>query len=249
LFDDAKRLIRVDMSELSEKHAVARLIGAPPGYIGHDQGAPFIDQIRTQPYSVVLFDEIEKAHPDVYDICLQIFDEGKLTDGRGRSASFRDAVVIMTSNLGASDKERRRIGLMGDGAEPRDATAAYEQRLRDAVVERFRPELRSRIQKEVFFYPLSIDVLEKIVDRTLELVNERLQPYELSVQLTADCRRALASRGLNPALGARPLEQAVHELIEQPLTRMILDGTIARGQYLIARLDGEAITFEPGQLT
>jgi ATP-dependent Clp protease ATP-binding subunit ClpC len=260
LFGDERRLIRIDMSEFSEKHAVARLIGAPPGYVGHEEGGQLTDQVRTHPYSVVLFDELEKAHPDVYGLFLQILDEGRLTDARGRSASFQDAIVVFTSNLGSQSvvAPRRRIGIAvaGSGGPEAGGHGAAdargrltddegdEKRLLDAVAAHLTPELRSRIPNTVVFRPLGREVLGLILDKVLGRVNQGLSAQGLRLCLSPRIREALLDRAAVADLGARPLEQAVHEMIELPLSRWVLSGAFTRGQSLVAELAGEEVRFD-----
>jgi ATP-dependent Clp protease ATP-binding subunit ClpC len=269
LFDDERRLIRVDMSEYGEKHSVARLVGAPPGYIGHDEGGQLTDPVRNNPYSVVLFDEIEKGHPEVFDLFLQIFDEGHLTDSRSRRASFTEAVNILTSNLGSQPGKTARpparpIGVALEdaaGAAERESDAAtiplkslhraarnqepvpsgekdYEERYRGAVAKALRPELVNRIQKQIVFKPLGREVIEQIIDKIIARVNMGLTAQDIIVQLTVSARDVLMARGYSEPLGARAMERAVHDLIEEPLGRLILEGKVTRGHRL--RILGEA---------
>jgi ATP-dependent Clp protease ATP-binding subunit ClpC len=232
LFDDERRLLRFDMSEYSEKHAVARLFGAPPGYVGHDEGGQLTDRVRTHPYSVVLFDEIEKAHPSALDVFLQIFDEGQLTDGRGRRASFSETVVILTSNLGSGPVARRRAiggafgaasgGVGGGGDE-------LAQRVREAVAATLRPELRNRIDKEIVFHALSVTVVAGIVDKLVARLNDGLRDRRITVSLDEAARTVLMKEGYSEERGAREMERAVQKLLGQPLSRLILEGRLREG--------------------
>jgi ATP-dependent Clp protease ATP-binding subunit ClpC len=258
LFDDEERLIRIDMSEYAERHAVARLIGAPPGYVGHDEGGQLTDRVRAQPHSVVLFDEIEKAHPDVFDLFLQIFDEGHLTDGRGRRAAFSDAVVVMTSNLGgrgrvapkpmgfAPDVAGRRGEAEAPGAAAPEGGEApdYEEPFREAVAAALRPELLNRIQKLIAFRPLTPQAVERILDKVLRGVNAALASQRIVVELDASARAVLMERGFSEEFGARAMERAVHELLEAPLGRAVLAGEVREGQRLRAVAREGALSFE-----
>ena len=235
LFDDETRMIRIDMSEYGEKHSVARLIGAPPGFVGHDEGGQLTDAIRSQPYSVVLFDEVEKAHPSVFDVFLQIFDDGRLTDGRGRTASFAEAVIIMTSNLGTAGEAEEAKG--GIGFNPVEDLTRPVIRT-DAVAAAFRPELRNRIQKEVVFQPLGPEVLGQVLEKQLERLRARLAEKRIRLELDEAARAILLKEGYNPRMGARPLERTVQRLIQEPLARMILAGEAPEGA--LVRAKGEA---------
>jgi ATP-dependent Clp protease ATP-binding subunit ClpC len=248
LFGSEDHLIRFDMSEYSEKHSVAKLIGAPPGYIGYDQGGLLTDRVRNQPYSVVLFDEVEKAHPEVFDLFLQIFDEGRLTDSRGRRAGFADTIVILTSNLGGSalPKPGRKIGLApsGAGASEAAAMAAYEERVREAVSRFFRPELRNRIHREILFHPLGAEVIERILEGLVDRLNARLAPRGVRVEVSPAARAALMERGYDPEMGARAMQRAVSDLIEEPLSQTLMSERIPPGSRLRVEMDGEAARFD-----
>ncbi len=257
LFRDERRLIRIDMSEYGEKHSVAKLIGSPPGYVGHEEGGQLTDQVRSHPYSVVLFDEIEKAHPEVFDLFLQIFDEGQLTDSRGRRARFSEAVVILTSNLGAAAvRDRARpIGVELGGstsgktqvqhkpayalgqAEPtisyqHDAPPpdeAYERPFREAAAKALRPELLNRIQQLVVFYPLTEEVVRGIVDKILAGLRSRLRERNINVELSESAYALLMERGFDPNFGAREMERTVDRLLVQPLGKALLEGRFTEG--------------------
>jgi ATP-dependent Clp protease ATP-binding subunit ClpC len=243
LFDDERRLIRVDMSEYMEKHAVSRLIGAPPGYIGHDDEGQLSGPVRTSPFSVVLFDEVEKAHPDVLDLFLQIFDEGRLTDARGRRVSFSETVIILTSNLGArAEAPAPPIGfslpetrVAAPAAEP--ARDAYCQRIMDAVGQTLRPELLNRIQRVVFFYPLDEDAIRRIIDKVLARLRTQLRERDVDVKLTDGAYAVLMREGFDPRFGAREMERAIDRLLVQPLAKALLAGRLAEGTTV--RVDAE----------
>ena len=217
LFDSEEALIRIDMSEYMEKHAVSRLVGSPPGYVGYDEGGQLTEAVRRRPYCVILFDEIEKAHPDVFNILLQILDEGRLTDSHGRTVDFKNAVVIMTSNIGSEDLLE---GIARDGLIRDDVRGSVMRQLRAA----FRPEFFNRIDETVLFKPLSMADLKKIVDIQVALLNVRLAERSLSVVLTDAAKEHVAANGYDPVYGARPLKRYISRSIETPLARKIISG-------------------------
>jgi ATP-dependent Clp protease ATP-binding subunit ClpB len=226
LFDDEQAMVRIDMSEYMERHAVARLIGAPPGYVGYEEGGQLSEAVRRRPYSVVLFDEIEKAHPEVFNVLLQVLDDGRLTDGQGRTVDFRNAVIIMTSNLGSSY-------LLGDGTDQ----DANRERVMEALRAAFRPEFLNRIDEIVIFAPLSRSQIGEIVEIQLDRVKERLAERGIQLQLTSEAREWLGSRGYDPTFGARPLKRVIQRELLDPLAMKLLDGEIR---------DGDAVTVEVG---
>ena len=219
LFDDEKALVRIDMSEYTEKHSVSRLVGAPPGYIGYEQGGQLTEAVRRRPYSVILLDELEKAHPEVYPLLLQMLDDGRLTDGQGRTVDFRQCLVIMTSNLGSAP---------GD---------TVEQALR----RHFRPEFLNRIDEMVTFQPLSMSSIEKIVDIQLVRLQNRLKSIRIQLQLSPEARRWLAQRGWDPEFGARPLKRTMQRLLENPLSKLLLEGNLKPGGTVLAQVEGERL--------
>jgi ATP-dependent Clp protease ATP-binding subunit ClpB len=219
LFDDERAMIRLDMSEYMEKHSVARMLGAPPGYVGYDEGGQLTEQVRRRPYSVLLFDEIEKAHPDVFNILLQILEDGRLTDGKGRKVDFRNAVLVMTSNVGSTALFELA------GSDPERARKEALEALRAA----FRPEFLNRVDDIVLFNPLRREQLETIVDLQLARVKELLAARDVSIELTPAARSLILAEGYDPAYGARPLRRAVQRLIQDPLALEILDGRVLPG--------------------
>ena len=233
LFDDEQALIRLDMSEYQEKHTVARMFGAPPGYVGYDEGGQLTEAVRRRPYSVVLFDEIEKAHPDVFNVLLQILDDGRLTDGQGRTIDFRNTVVIMTSNLGGP-----MIQEMGgqDFEVVRNAVTAV-------LREHFRPEFLNRIDDIIVFKALSEDQLTSIVDIQLSRLERRLAERRVTLQVGDGARRLLATRGWDPVYGARPLKRAIQRLVQDPLAMMLLEGKFSDGDTIRVDANGEQLTF------
>ncbi len=241
LFDDEHAMIRIDMSEYQEKHTVARLLGAPPGYVGFEEGGQLTEAVRRRPYSVILFDEIEKAHQDVFNVLLQILDDGRLTDGQGRTVDFRNTIVTMTSNVGSQRILGYRGAFDGDGY----------QRMKDAVLEEmrqhFRPEFLNRVDETIVFHALSEEHLKQILEIQMERLRARLAERHITLALTEEAAGHLVRAGYDPNYGARPLKRAIQREIETPLARLILKGEVRDGQVLLAGLDstrGE-LTFAP----
>ncbi len=233
LFDDEQALIRLDMSEYQEKHTVARMLGAPPGYVGYDEGGQLTEAVRRRPYSVVLFDEIEKAHPDVFNVLLQILDDGRLTDGQGRTVDFRNTVLIMTSNLGGQliqDMSGRSFD------EVREAVMAV---LRD----QFRPEFLNRVDDIIVFKSLTQEQLGAIVDIQLARLRKRLEDRKISLTVTDAARKLLIERGWDPVYGARPLKRAIQRLVQDPLAMLLLEGTFTDGDAVEVDIKGDQLTF------
>ncbi|MFN3533809.1 MAG: ATP-dependent chaperone ClpB [Desulfatiglandales bacterium] len=233
LFNDEKFMIRLDMSEFMEKHSVARLIGAPPGYVGYEEGGYLTEAVRTHPYSVVLLDEIEKAHPEVFNVLLQILDDGRLTDGKGRTVDFRNTVLIMTSNIGShwiqelAQKDR----------------AEMERRVMDALKNTFRPEFLNRIDEIIIFNPLGREEIEKIVEIQIGLLARRLADKNIGITITDRAKRFLAEKGFDPVYGARPLKRTIQRLIQDPLAAKILDGSVREGSNITVDVEGGNIIF------
>ena len=237
LFDDERAMVRLDMSEYMEKHSVARMIGAPPGYIGYDEGGQLTEAVRRRPYSVVLFDEIEKAHPDVFNILLSILDEGRLTDSQGRTVDFRNTVLIMTSNLGS-----HHIVESGAVASP-EAWARVEERVRGELRNHFRPEFLNRVDDIVVFRPLSREDIDHIVDLQLVRLDKLLAERHLTLELTPAARELLADRGYDPVYGARPLKRVIQMMLQNPMALTLLEGGYAPGDRIVADRDGDHIRF------
>lgn len=254
LFDDENKLIRFDMSEFMEKHTVSKLIGAPPGYVGYEEEGQLTGRVRTNPYSVLLFDEIEKAHPDVSNIFLQIFDEGRLTDSQGRRADFRSTVIIMTSNLGTAGVSRQKphIGIPvseGEaGVEPQRAGGIdrerYQQAILTAVKGALSPELFNRIRKVIIFYPLTREDTRKIIDKLLGKVKERLVKRALDLEVEGSVYDILMEKGYSEAYGVREMERTVEDLISVPLANEILSDRFSAGQTIVAKAQEGKIIFE-----
>ncbi|MGA7648461.1 MAG: ATP-dependent chaperone ClpB, partial [Terriglobales bacterium] len=233
LFDDERAMIRIDMSEYMEKHAVSRLIGAPPGYVGYEEGGQLTEQVRRHPYAVVLFDEIEKAHPDVFNILLQIMDDGRLTDGKGRHVDFKNTVIIMTSNLGSAYLQSESVR----------SAAGFEEaskQVMGALHGHFKPEFLNRVDDVIIFHPLGKEQLVKIVDLRLEDLRRLLADRKISLELTDSAKELLFTEGYDPNFGARPLKRAIQKLVQDPLALKILDGEVLHGDHVIVDADKKA---------
>jgi len=233
LFDDEQAIVRIDMSEYMEKHAVSRLIGAPPGYVGYDEGGQLTEQVRRRPHSIVLFDEIEKAHPEVFNVLLQLMDEGRLTDGQGRTVDFRHTVVIMTSNLGSryADEPEQKM----------------REKMEEALHQAFRPEFLNRIDETLIFRRLTKQELERIVDIQFARLQDRLEERGITIALTEAARKTLAERGYDPAFGARPLKRLIQKEIENPLARRILGSEFGEGDAIEVDAHEGALTFRKSE--
>jgi ATP-dependent Clp protease ATP-binding subunit ClpB len=231
MFDDERAMIRIDMSEYMEKHTVARLIGAPPGYVGYDEGGQLTEAVRRRPYSVILFDEIEKAHPDVFNVLLQLLDDGRLTDGQGRTVDFRNTVVIMTSNLGSH--------LFRDYTQPEKVRPLVMQELRNAL----RPEFLNRIDEIVIFSPLDRSQLARIVEIQLGQLRRRLADRRIELEITDAAKELLGREGYDPTFGARPLKRTIQRRIQDPLALRLLEGEFKDGDIVTVDAVGDEIVF------
>jgi ATP-dependent Clp protease ATP-binding subunit ClpB len=235
LFDDEHAMVRIDMSEYSEKHSVARLVGAPPGYVGYEEGGQLTEAVRRRPYSVVLLDEVEKAHPEIFDVLLQVLDDGRLTDGQGRTVDFRNTILILTSNLGTSGFDLT----VDEALDPVQARLDRRQRVDAAVRAAFKPEFLNRLDAQVVFDPLSTVELGRIVDIQVAKLARRLADRRLELEVTPGARDWLAIAGYEPAFGARPLRRLVQSSIGDPLARKLLAGEIRDGQTVLVDVDIE----------
>ncbi|MEP9354620.1 ATP-dependent chaperone ClpB [Xanthobacter sp. KR7-65] len=247
LFDDETAMVRIDMSEYMEKHSVSRLIGAPPGYVGYDEGGALTEAVRRRPYQVVLFDEVEKAHPDVFNVLLQVLDDGRLTDGQGRTVDFRNVLIVMTSNLGAEylSDPRQPMGFKvpsHDGEQLVSDEEAYDM-VMGAVRRHFRPEFINRIDEIVMFHRLKRDQLDHIVDIQLGRLRKLLEDRKITIELSPEARSFLAEKGYDPAYGARPLKRTIQKLVQDPLAEQILAGTILDGAKVKVGLENGHLTF------
>lgn len=226
LFDDENNMVRIDMSEYMEKHSVARLIGAPPGYVGYDEGGQLTEAVRRKPYSVVLFDEVEKAHPDVFNVLLQVLDDGRITDSKGKTVDFKNTILIMTSNIGS---HYLLEGIDQYGNVGKEA----EQMVLGDLQNHFRPEFLNRLDETILFKPLTRDNIRQIVDLLVADVNKRLEERELKVELTEAAKAFVTEHGYDPAYGARPLRRYIQKHVETLAARIILQGDIHQGQMIV----------------
>jgi len=243
LFDDERAMIRLDMSEYMEKHSVARMIGSPPGYVGFEEGGGLTEAVRRRPYSVILLDEIEKAHPDVFNILLQILDDGRLTDGHGRTVDFRQTVVIMTSNVGAASIAKATpIGFtQTDGGE-----IGYEdmkKKILDELRKTFKPEFLNRVDEIVIFRGLGRDEISRIVDIQLGYLAERMAERRLAVEVTDAAKEVIVGEGFDPVYGARPLKRAIQKLVQDPLAMKMLEGEFTDGDVVLVDASDGKIAF------
>jgi ATP-dependent Clp protease ATP-binding subunit ClpB len=235
LFDTEEALIRIDMSEYMEKHSVSRLIGAPPGYVGYEEGGQLTEAVRRRPYSVILFDEIEKAHPEVFHIFLQILDDGRLTDGKGRTVDFRNTLILMTSNIGSH--------LIAE-AQSRGASYREIQSLvHKEMLHTFRPEFLNRIDEILVFHPLDREILNRIVEIQLRDLRKRLSEQRIELELSDPAREFLVERGYDPVYGARPLKRAIQEYLLNPLAQEILAGRVLPGSRVFVDRQGDTLIF------
>ncbi len=247
LFGDENAVIRLDMSEYMEKHSVSKLVGSPPGYVGYEEGGQLTERVRRRPYSVILFDEIEKAHPDVFNILLQLLDDGRLTDAKGRVVDFKNTVVIMTSNIGASRiKKQKTLGfaVSGDGEK-----AEYEKMkdtINDELKRTFRPEFLNRIDETIIFHALNEEHIKKIVDLMIKKLEERLSKLNIDISVTEKAKDYIGKEGYDPTFGARPLERAIRKLVEDQLSEEMLKGNISKNDKINIDYNGEKLTINKG---
>jgi ATP-dependent Clp protease ATP-binding subunit ClpC len=244
LFGDESHMVRIDMSEYMEKHTVSRLIGSPPGYVGYDEGGQLTEKVRRKPYSVVLFDEIEKAHPDVFNILLQILEDGRLTDSTGRLVDFRNTVIIMTSNVGARNiVEPKRLGFV---AAIEDAARDYEEmkkNVMDELKKTFRPEFINRVDELIVFHPLTQENINDIAALMLKEVSSRLKNMDITLTADKGVKEYLANKGYDKAFGARPLRRTIQNLVEDKLAEEMLDGNIKEGDRVKIVVEDEKLKF------
>src|SRR5919112_808954 len=241
LFDDERSMIRLDMSEYMEKHAVARMIGAPPGYVGYEEGGQLTEAVRRRPYSVILFDEIEKAHPDVFNVLLQILDDGRLTDSQGRLVDFRNSVIIMTSNIGSGY-------IVDAGVQSDTGWERVEERVRDELRNHFRPEFLNRVDDIIVFRQLSRDDLVQIVDLQLASLRQTLAERHIALQVTPEAKMLIAAQGYDPVYGARPLKRVIQRLLQNAIALELLEGNFHEGDNIRVERDGEILRFEKAEV-
>jgi len=234
MFDDETAMIRLDMSEYMEKHSVARLIGAPPGYVGYEEGGALTEAVRRRPYQVILFDEIEKAHPDVFNVLLQVLDDGRLTDGQGHTVDFRNTLIVMTSNLGSEYLVNQPEG---------QETDAVRDHVMAAVRARFRPEFLNRIDDIILFHRLKRDQMAGIVDIQMKRIEKLLEDRKIAIDLDAKARDWLANKGYDPAYGARPLKRVIQKYLQDPLAELILSGRVKDGDKVAVSATKFGLTF------
>jgi len=242
LFDEEEAMVRLDMSEYMEKHTVSRLIGAPPGYVGYEEGGQLTEAVRRRPYKVILFDEVEKAHPDVFNILLQILEDGRLTDGHGRTVDFKNTVVIMTSNLGSQEFQRGSLGFRHE-AQSKSEQKRLQSSIESALKQTFRPEFLNRIDETIIFQPLTEEQIREIVDLVMKEVQARIEDRKITVVVTDEAKAWLAKEGFDPNFGARPLKRTIQREVENPLSRRILLGEFKEGDNVKVDLSPEGLVF------
>ncbi len=238
MFDSEDAMIRLDMSEYMEKHSVSRLVGAPPGYVGYEEGGHLTEAVRRKPYSVILLDEIEKAHPDVFNILLQVLDDGRLTDSQGRTVDFRNTVIIMTSNLGSQQIQEMSA---------RNDYAGMKQVVMEIVASHFRPEFINRVDETVVFHPLAKEQIREIAKIQLQHLGARLQEQDFKLQISDEAIDILGEAGFDPVYGARPLKRAIQQYLENPLAQMILKGEYMPGDVINISADDAELAFVPAE--
>jgi ATP-dependent Clp protease ATP-binding subunit ClpB len=235
LFDDERAIIRIDMSEYMEQHAVARLIGAPPGYVGYEEGGALTEAVRRRPYSIILFDEVEKAHRDVFNVLLQVLDDGRLTDGHGRTVDFRNTLLVMTSNIGSEHIQQL--------SETGGTDIEIEMKVRLALKQYFRPEFLNRIDETIIFNRLSREDLARIVEIQVRHLEKRLADRKITLKLTDAARKKLAEDGYDPVYGARPLKRLIQQQLENPLAQRLLAGELSDGDTVTVDVSGKSFVF------
>lgn len=248
MFGEDDAMIRVDMSEFMEKHAVSRLVGAPPGYVGHDDGGQLTEKVRRKPYSVILFDEIEKAHPDVFNILLQVLDDGHLTDTKGRTVDFRNTVIIMTSNVGAQELQDQRFAGFGGASEGSDYETVRKTMMKE-LKNSFRPEFLNRVDDIIVFHKLTKDELKEIVTMMVNKLTHRLSEQNINIVVTDKAKEKIAEEGYDPEYGARPLIRAIQKTVEDNLSELILDGNKIEGKEVTIDHDGKEFKYDIHEIT
>jgi len=241
LFNDENSLVRLDMSEYMEKHTVSKLIGSPPGYVGYEEGGQLTDKIRRRPYSVILLDEIEKAHPEVFNILLQILEDGRLTDAKGRTASFKNTILIMTSNIGS--EHIAKMGALGFVSDETAEKQSLKEKVMEALKENFRPEFLNRVDEIIIFNYLSKPEIKKIVELELKKVSDRLRSKKIKIKISEKTKAYLAERGFDPNLGARPLKRVIQREVLDPLSLKIVAGLVKQGDEIVIDLKDKKIIF------
>ncbi|HOM42990.1 MAG TPA: AAA family ATPase, partial [Bacillota bacterium] len=241
---DENAVIRIDMSEYMEKHTVSKLIGSPPGYVGYEEGGQLTEKVRRKPYSVILLDEIEKAHPDVFNVLLQILDDGRLTDGKGRTVDFKNSVVIMTSNVGVSTIRKQAVlGFATSSNEREDAYEKMKENVLEELKKTFRPEFLNRVDEIIVFHQLQEEHIRKIVDLMLKSLLVRIKEMNINVEVTDKARAFLAEKGYDQAYGARPLRRAIQKMVEDQLSEEMLKGKIKPGSEVLVDVEDDKLIF------
>jgi ATP-dependent Clp protease ATP-binding subunit ClpB len=236
MFDSEQAIVRIDMSEYMEKHAVARLIGAPPGYVGYDEGGQLTEAVRRRPYAVILLDEIEKAHPDAFNVLLQIMDDGRLTDGKGRTVDFSNAILIMTSNVGSAEIAAETID------------ERIRERIESIITATFKPEFLNRLDETVIFHRLSREDISRIVELQVEQLAGRVAERGIEIELTDDARTLLGNLGYDPTYGARPLKRVIQKQLVDKLALKLLEGEFSEGQRVRVDAEGGDLAFRPAPM-
>jgi ATP-dependent Clp protease ATP-binding subunit ClpC len=244
MFNDDKALIRVDMSEFMERHSVSKLIGAPPGYVGFDEGGGLTEMVRHRPYSIVLFDEIEKAHPEVFNVLLQVLDNGRLTDAKGRTVNFKNTIIIMTSNIGAQYIDKMEKMGFGERDKEGGNYEGVKEKVTEALRDFFRPEFLNRVDDVIIFDILPMSVIRDIVKIQIDLVRERLAIKEISLELSNEAYEYLAKEGYNPQYGARPLKRVIQNKILNPIASLIISKGILKGGTVSVSVKDNDLVFD-----
>jgi len=245
MFASEDSVIRLDMSEYMEKHAVSRMIGSPPGYVGYDEGGQLTEKVRRKPYSVILLDEIEKAHPDVYNILLQVLEDGRMTDGQGRTVDFRNTIIIMTSNVGADTLFKNKSLGFKRAADEAEDYAQMKERIMEQMKRTFRPEFLNRVDEIIVFQSLSEEELKQIIDLLIEDLSQRISDNGYHLQMTDDAREVIMREGYEPAYGARPLKRAIQRLVEDLVSEEILKKSVVPGETILVDAEEGKILIRP----
>jgi len=246
MFNDEDAIIRLDMSEYMERHTVSKIIGSPPGYVGHEEGGQLTEIVRRRPYSVILFDEIEKAHPEVFNILLQVLDRGRLTDAKGRLVNFKNSIIVMTSNVGSEHLQKMaEFGFTHKGTAKKRKEEETKERILDALKEQFRPEFLNRLDEIVVFHSLGPEEVRKIVDLQIAMIEERLAGKKIKINVSNNAKKLLAEKGFDPDFGVRPLKRTIQHLVLDPLAKMIVEGKVTEGSKVKVDVKGKEITIQP----
>jgi ATP-dependent Clp protease ATP-binding subunit ClpA len=245
MFNSQDAIVRLDMSEYMERHTVSKIIGAPPGYVGYEEGGQLSEVIRRRPYSVVLFDEIEKAHPEVFNILLQILDRGRLTDAKGRLVNFKNTIIILTSNIGSEHLQKMaEFGFSHSGEAKKRKEEETKERINSALKEQFRPEFLNRLDEIIIFNSLGPEEVRQIVDLQISIVEERLKNKKIKISVSTGAKNLLAEKGFDPDFGVRPLKRTIQQLVLDPLAKMMVAGKVKEGDKVKIDVKGKEIIIE-----